>query len=161
MVGDVKRVDLDPRHDRVGQHQGEADRDGRDDPGERGRDEQADGDRSAGLPDQAQDLGQRRCRAHDGLFEALPATAQILWALGLLWRLEGRVAGQAAVGRPAFGIAPASPPTSPPDDGPVGARRHHSHVSASLREVIGTASALPVRLRPSGAAPPALRATSP
>jgi len=27
--------------------------------------------------------------------------------------------------------------------------------------VIGTASALPVRLRPSGAAPPALRATSP
>src|SRR5438105_3218935 len=47
-------------------------------------------------------------------------------------------------------------PTSQPDDGPVGARRQHAHVSASLREVIGTASALPVPLRPAGAAPPAL-----
>src|SRR5205823_10274419 len=86
----------------------------------------------------------------DRLLEALPASAEVLRPLRLLGRLERGVAGQAAVGRALLGLAPASSPASPPDHGPVRARRHHAHAEVSLREVIGAAPPSVVRISPSG-----------
>src|SRR5207248_11289216 len=90
------------------------------------------GGRPARLPNQAKHLRQRGGGPGDRLLEALPPAAEVFGALGLLRRLERRVAGEAAVGGTGFGVAPAPAHPAPPDHRAVSAGRHHSHGLRSL-----------------------------
>ena len=141
-VGQVLLVMADAHHDRIGQQERDADRDRRYQARESRRCEQADRRARAGVPDQAQDLRQGGGGPEHRLLEALPAAAEVLRALWRLRRLEGRVAGQAAVGGATVRL-PAAAPASPPDHWPVASGRTHCHVTVSLRNAANAPPAPP------------------
>ena len=120
-------MDLDAQHDCVDKQLRGVGGHGRDDAGDHGHREEADGDGRAGVPHESKHPGQRGRGAPDRLLEVAPATTQVLRSLRRLRLLDHRVAGQAAVCRADIGRLGAPPAPHPPHRRTAVPRRHHSH----------------------------------